>query len=208
MASRNRLVRRLVLLGAAVSAALSLRYAVRTWAEVSHDSRARTQARCLKIQPQNDPVPMPVHEAPSASPPEASPKPPPRFVHVLLLLGGLLLAGVLGDLILRGFKREVEPPIWETSRSETAPGRQAIIRHGCGGCHVIPGIRHATGRVGPRLTGFRDQMYIAGVLPNTPENLAAWIRSPQQFSPGTAMPNLGVTDAEAQAIAIYLNAHP
>jgi cytochrome c len=132
----------------------------------------------------------------------------PRFLTLLLVLGGVALLVVLGDLILRGFWREIEPPVWETSREDVNPGRQAIIKYGCGGCHVIPGIRHATGRVGPQLHGFRDQMYIGGVLPNVPENLVAWIQNPPHFNPRTAMPNLHVTEEEARAIAIYIYAQP
>jgi cytochrome c len=132
----------------------------------------------------------------------------PRFLYVLMILGALLLLVVVGDLFLRGFRREASPPVWETSGRVTDPGRQAITKYGCGGCHVIPGIRHATGRVGPKLEGFRDQMFIAGVLANVPENLAAWIQDPQQFNPKTAMPKLGVTETEARAIVTYIYAQP
>jgi cytochrome c1 len=41
-------------------------------------------------------------------------------------------------------------------------------------------------------------------LPNTPENLLAWIRSPQTIDPGNVMPNLGVTALDAADIAAYL----
>jgi cytochrome c len=130
------------------------------------------------------------------------------FTKILLLLGILLLLVVVGDLIVRGFQRELVPPVWETPDREPEDGRRAIIRYGCGGCHVIPGIRHATGRVGPQLTGFRDQMYIAGVLPNVPENLVRWIQNPQHFNPQSAMPNLQISEEEARKIAAYLYANP
>lgn len=131
-----------------------------------------------------------------------------RTGKVLTLVGIFLLLAVAGDLVLRGFKQEVEPPVWQPTPAEADPGRRAIVKHGCGGCHVIPGIRHATGRVGPQLNGFRDQTYIGGVLPNLPQNLAAWIQNPQRFSPQTAMPNLQVTPEEALSIAAYLYANP
>jgi cytochrome c1 len=78
---------------------------------------------------------------------------------------------------------------------------------GCGACHVIPGIRMAQGRVGPELRDLRRQVYIAGSLPNTPENLVAWVRQPQHIDPATAMPNLGLTQQDAADIAAYLDAH-
>jgi cytochrome c1 len=45
---------------------------------------------------------------------------------------------------------------------------------------------------------------LGGVLPNTPENMARWIRAPQEVAPLTAMPNLGVTQRDARDIAAYL----
>jgi len=47
-------------------------------------------------------------------------------------------------------------------------------------------------------------MYIAGEVPNTSENLVQWLEVPQSIEPGTAMPNLGVTEGEARDIAAYL----
>ncbi len=85
-----------------------------------------------------------------------------------------------------------------------ALGVAAIDRYGCGTCHVIPGIRTARGKTGPPLSDFSDRAYIAGALPNRPEHLVRWIRDPQSVEPGTAMPNLGVSDADARHIASYL----
>ena len=49
--------------------------------------------------------------------------------------------------------------------------------------------------------------YIAGELPNSPENAIRWIRDPKRVEPGTVMPDLGVTTAEARDIAAYLYRH-
>lgn len=86
------------------------------------------------------------------------------------------------------------------------PGRgpAAIARYGCGSCHTIPGVRGAVGEAGPPLTKFAHRTYVAGVLPNTSQNLIRWIRYPQQVVSGNAMPDLGVTDVEARNIAAYL----
>jgi cytochrome c1 len=83
-------------------------------------------------------------------------------------------------------------------------GEVAIRSYGCGACHVIPGIRGARGMVGPPLTGFAQRIYIAGEVTNTPEHLVTWIQVPQSIEPGTAMPNLGVTEQQARDIAAYL----
>jgi cytochrome c2 len=84
-------------------------------------------------------------------------------------------------------------------------GRAAIGRHGCGGCHVIPGVPGARGKVGPPLTGFAGRSYIAGRRANTPENLTDWIVDPHRTDPQTAMPVTGVNDREARDIAAYLS---
>ena len=54
------------------------------------------------------------------------------------------------------------------------------------------------------LTGWARRSYIAGRLPNRPELLARWIVAPQALVPGTQMPRMGVSPAEAQAMAAYL----
>jgi cytochrome c len=47
-------------------------------------------------------------------------------------------------------------------------------------------------------------MYIAGMLPNTPQNMMRWIQAPQEVNRPTPMPNMGVTESEARDIAGYL----
>lgn len=79
-----------------------------------------------------------------------------------------------------------------------------ILLHGCGSCHHIPGVRGAVSWVGPPLTAWARRGYVAGRLPNTPENLVPWLRDPQSISPGSAMPNLGLSEAEARDAAAYL----
>jgi cytochrome c1 len=49
-------------------------------------------------------------------------------------------------------------------------------------------------------------MYIGGQLANTPDNLIAWLQDPQHFAPGTAMPNLLITEPAARDMAAYLYA--
>jgi cytochrome c1 len=83
-------------------------------------------------------------------------------------------------------------------------GKAAIAEHGCGSCHAIPAIPGAQGLVGPPLTNFARRKYIVGALPNNADNLIAWLRDPQALEPGTIMPNLGLTEAEARDLAAYL----
>ncbi|MGH8728919.1 MAG: c-type cytochrome [Burkholderiales bacterium] len=83
-------------------------------------------------------------------------------------------------------------------------GRELLWQYGCGVCHEIPEVKGATGKVGPPLKNMAHQVYIAGVLPNTPENLVYWIRAPHKVDPLTAMPDLGVTGEQARDMVAYL----
>jgi cytochrome c len=83
-------------------------------------------------------------------------------------------------------------------------GRLLLRQYGCGNCHRIPGVAAATGKVGPPLQAISKRVYLGGVLPNSPENMAAWIRAPQKFDPPTAMPDLQVTREHARDMAAYL----
>ncbi|MCZ4091334.1 cytochrome C [Ensifer psoraleae] len=79
-------------------------------------------------------------------------------------------------------------------------------RYGCGGCHVIPGVPGADGKVGGPLVDLRERVYLGGVIENTADNLINWIVSPQRFSQRSAMPATGITEPEARHLAAYLYA--
>jgi cytochrome c2 len=83
-------------------------------------------------------------------------------------------------------------------------GRTALREYGCGACHAIPGVTGARGLVGPPLTGIGSRSYIAGVLPNSPENMIRWILDPPGVNPMTAMPDVGVSERTARDMAAYL----
>jgi cytochrome c len=92
-------------------------------------------------------------------------------------------------------------------RAPVQPDRKAVelIRHyGCGTCHAIPGVPSATGLVGPPLAKLEGRTYIGGVVTNNLENLTRWIQNPREMAPKTAMPDVGVTEADAKVIAAYL----
>jgi cytochrome c2 len=79
-----------------------------------------------------------------------------------------------------------------------------LIANNCGACHSVPGIAGADGRVGPPLAGIGTRQIIAGHFANTPNNLVSWIEHPQAMLPGDAMPEMGLSHAQAQAVASYL----
>jgi cytochrome c len=108
-----------------------------------------------------------------------------------------LLATACGWHADQGTDRVVE-------RGDASRGRDAIAAYGCGSCHSIPGIRGANGMVGPSLEHWAERRIIAGEVPNDPARLITWLTVPQAIEPGTAMPNMGVTDGQARDMAAYL----
>ena len=125
----------------------------------------------------------------------------PSSVHcpglaLTLLVAFVALGGCRGGKIDRAY-----PTLTGGTASR---GEQIILMKNCGSCHTIPGVRGAYGLVGPPLYFFGRRTYIAGELPNTPDNLVKWIRSPQSVEPNTAMPNLGLSEKQARDVAAYL----
>lgn len=108
----------------------------------------------------------------------------------------------------RGFHRDPVEVGYGHHVPAAAPGRgpELVRAYGCGGCHTIPGVAGAVGKVGPRLDRVAEQAFVAGVLPNSPQHLADWIRRPRDHDPRTAMPDLGVTETDARDLAAYLYA--
>lgn len=91
-----------------------------------------------------------------------------------------------------------------TNGGDARAGREVIAAKGCGSCHTIPGIAGANSMVGPPLTAMAARSYIAGVLPNTPENMIRWVLDPPAVDSLTAMPATGLTPRQARDVASYL----
>jgi mono/diheme cytochrome c family protein len=83
-------------------------------------------------------------------------------------------------------------------------GKRILAQYACQSCHRIPGITGSDVDVGRPLDGLAKRRIIAGVLPNSQASLIRWIRNPQAVDPDTAMPNMGVTERDAQDISAYL----
>jgi mono/diheme cytochrome c family protein len=97
-----------------------------------------------------------------------------------------------------------DPPDVAAQTADATRGKEAIEQYACITCHQIPGIVGANAPVGPSLAGIAERSFIAGRLPNTHANMVAWLRAPQAVNPGSAMPDLGLTERDAADIAAYL----
>ncbi|MGH9560287.1 MAG: c-type cytochrome, partial [Terracidiphilus sp.] len=118
-------------------------------------------------------------------------------VFVVFLSAGVMgVAGCNGGTVVNGYSTYTGGNI--------RAGRALLQAYSCGACHIIPGVPGARGLVGPPLYVWAKRTYIAGELPNTPDNLVRWIESPPSVEPGTAMPALGVSDQQARDMAAYL----
>lgn len=83
-------------------------------------------------------------------------------------------------------------------------GYQLVTTGQCIACHAIGGTP-MQGKVGPSLTRYGERLTLgAGMFPNDQDHLVRWLKDPQGMKPGNKMPNLGLSDEDAKAIAAYL----
>ena len=97
--------------------------------------------------------------------------------------------------------------------STLAAQGEKVFAQQCVGCHGIVGVDETSYNdpnthfavAAPNLTHFGSRDLIAGgVLPNTPANLATWLANPQAVKPGVDMPDLGLSQAQINALVAYL----
>lgn len=120
---------------------------------------------------------------------------PDRYSVLLGLVASVLLGGCQDY-----WAGSSEPPPGDPDN-----GAELISSQGCGSCHIVPGIIGANGLTGPSLENIARRGYVAGVLPNTHDNMVQWLLDPPAVDPRTAMPDLGLTQAQATDIAAYLD---
>ena len=90
---------------------------------------------------------------------------------------------------------------------DAANGRTLFTAKGCIACHTAQGVQGATGTIGPNLNGIGDPAKKPKLTDggnNTPEHIREWIKDPQKLKPGTMMPNLQLSDKEADDLTALL----
>lgn len=135
-------------------------------------------------------------------------KAPPSLYVKLSALAVIISLMVGYHYSARGLARYPAERSFAVPSADPERGPELFQSYGCVGCHEIPGVPGADGKVGPPLNRLHEQSYIAGVLTNTPQHLIEWIRRPQEIDPYTAMPSLGVRPEHARDMAAYLYQQP
>jgi cytochrome c oxidase subunit 2 len=84
-------------------------------------------------------------------------------------------------------------------------GQEVFLASDCAECHAIQGTPAEATR-GPDLTHLASRPTIgAGVMPNTPENIADWVADPHTSKRGVKMPAADLAEEELDAVVVYLN---
>jgi cytochrome c oxidase subunit 2 len=83
-------------------------------------------------------------------------------------------------------------------------GREVFLAQSCVNCHRIRGTP-AAGGYAPDLTHLMSRKTLAaGIIPNTPEQLRAWLQDPQRIKAGCLMPAFGLSAGDRDQIVSYL----
>ena len=83
-------------------------------------------------------------------------------------------------------------------------GRDVFMSVACISCHTVRGTP-GNGLFGPDLTHLMSRATLgAGVAPNTPENLRAWVNDPASLKPGARMPAMKLSNDQLDKIVAYL----
>jgi cytochrome c oxidase subunit II len=110
----------------------------------------------------------------------------------------------------------VEPPAdfekWAAAQKADAASdprmvsaRATFLSLSCINCHAVSGTI-AKGAFGPDLSHLMSRATLgAGVVPNTVENLRAWVKDPQAIKRGNLMPNMQLTSRELDEVVTYLS---
>jgi cytochrome c oxidase subunit 2 len=105
------------------------------------------------------------------------------------------------DEFARWVATQQQPPA--DDRSAQA-GRTLFQSTACINCHSVSGSA-ATGTFGPDLSHLMSRTTLgAGATDNTPANLRAWVRNPDQIKPGSRMPSMQLSDDDLDHLVAYL----
>jgi cytochrome c oxidase subunit 2 len=97
-----------------------------------------------------------------------------------------------------------QEPAVEPADAAAQRGQDVFLGANCVDCHAIRGTT-ADATDGPDLTHVASRASLgAGTLPNTPQDLAAWVANPHTSKSGVEMPAAELADEELDALLAYL----
>jgi cytochrome c oxidase subunit II len=97
-------------------------------------------------------------------------------------------------------RRQLQP-VSANNDGAAGRGQKIFQQFVCMNCHAISGIS-TNGTAGPDLTHLSGRQTLgAGVMDNTPDNLARWLKNPQAIKPGCLMPDFKLTGQQARDLA-------
>jgi cytochrome c oxidase subunit 2 len=102
------------------------------------------------------------------------------------------------------WRRAQRAPAPAAASATAERGRSVFLAH-CASCHTVRGTP-AAGTLGPDLTHVGSRFTLAaGILPNNPGTIAAWVAESQRIKPGNLMPAFReFGGAELSALASYV----
>ncbi len=105
----------------------------------------------------------------------------------------------------RAWLERMAAPARSPTSSTAQTGERVFMGAQCGSCHMIRGTP-AQATVGPDLSHLASRTSLAALtIPNTPTQLAAWLRNPQAIKPGDRMPDLGLSSGQVSSLVAYLD---
>ena len=91
-----------------------------------------------------------------------------------------------------------------SSDPQLEAARARFLSLNCINCHTVSGTQ-AVGTFGPDLSHLMSRTTLAsGMIPNTVENLRAWVKDPQAIKHGNLMPNMQLSPRELDEVVTYL----
>jgi cytochrome c2 len=129
-----------------------------------------------------------------------------RRFHVVVAVAAMLIVAACGGggaASKPGADKSVAP----SHPGDVNNGKALFQNKGCIACHVAAGVPGATGTIGPNLNGIGDPSKRAMLTDgdkNTPANIKEWIKDPGKRKPGTMMPNLNLSEKEADDLTAFM----
>lgn len=124
-----------------------------------------------------------------------------QTIHVRQILFTSMLTGLV--LLLAACQGDESEQV-TVEGGDPERGEELVMEYECGSCHFIPGIEDSQGHDAPGLQMWPNRAFVAGAAPNEPENVMQFLRDPDSIKPGTAMPDLGISEEEARHITAFL----